>query len=111
MSVFACQIVTEGSAAVLKVAGQITYAEVEEFEKHATQAAATLPSILIIDMSEVSAMSSAGIGALLKLDVKLRSQKCPMRIAAPAPNIADIFRLSRLDGVFKIRSSVAEALH
>jgi len=108
---FTCQIVKEGDAAVLKVAGHITYAEVGEFEEHAFKAAAAKPTLLVLDMSDVSMMSSAGIGALLKLDVKLRAQKCPLRIAAPQPTIADVFRLARLDGVFTIVPSVAEALH
>lgn len=111
MNDFTCQIVREGAAAILKVAGQITYAEVEEFEKHAFSAAAAKPALFVLDMSDVSMMSSAGIGALLKLDVKLRAQNCPLRIAAPQPTIADVFRLARLDGVFTIVPSVAEALH
>lgn len=111
MNGLTCQIVNEPGAVVLKIAGQITYAEVEEFEKQYARAASTRPSVFVLDMSEVSAMSSAGIGALLKLDVKMRAQKCPLRIAAPQPNIAEVFRLARLDGVFKILPSVAEALH
>ena len=110
MNDFTCQIVKEGPAAILKVSGHITYAEVGEFEEQAFKAAAAKPSVLVLDMSDVSMMSSAGIGALLKLDVKLRAQKCPLRIAAPQPTIADVFRLARLDGVFTIRPSVAEAL-
>ena len=110
MSDFTCQIIKGGNAAILKIAGHITYAEVGEIERQAFSAAAGKPALLVLDMSDVPMMSSAGIGALLKLDVKLRAQKCPFRIAAPQPTIADVFRLARLDGVFKIVPTVAEAL-
>jgi anti-anti-sigma factor len=110
VSEFTCQVIREGSAAILKVAGHITYAEVAEFEAQAFTAAAAKPAVFVLDMSDVSVMSSAGIGALLKLDVKLRAQKCPFRIAAAKPTIADVFRLARLDGVFKIVPTVEEAL-
>ncbi len=111
MSDIACSIANEGTAAVLKVTGQITYSEVAEFEKQAFEAASSKPPVLVIDMSEVSAVSSAGIGSLLKLDVKLRAQKCALRIAAPTPVIADIFRHARLNGVLKILPTVAAALN
>ncbi len=111
MTTFSCNVIGDSKTVILKLAGRMTYAEVPDFERHSSEAAAANPAVLVLDMSDISAMSSAGIGALLKLDVKMRAQKCPLRIAAPAPNIAEVFRMARLNDVLTILPSVAAALH
>lgn len=105
------EISEEAGALVMKLAGQMTYAEMDAFEKYSDRLSSSKPSLVILDFSELSIMSSAGIGALLKLERRMREMNCAVRIAAPQPKIEEIFRLSRLDHIFKIMPSVVEAMN
>lgn len=111
MSSLHCEIVEVPRAVVMKLTGQMTYAEMEEFEKQSGRATSSKPNLLVLDFSELDVMTSAGIGALLKLERKMRDHKCPVCIAAAQPKIAEIFRLARLDSIFKIMPTVSEAMN
>lgn len=110
MNGLACQITDHENGTVLKLRGQFTLAEVGEFNTHLAGIVGRKPPLIVIDMEELSMLSSAGIGALIKLQRSVRDFQCALRLAALQKDIESVIRASRLDAVFTITPSLTEAL-
>lgn len=65
---------------------------------------------LIMDMSKVDYLSSAGLCALLNLGKVADANKSRMFICNPGPSVRQIFKLSGFDKILKIRDSVNDAV-
>lgn len=105
-----CELVEEDRGFVLKIAGQFTFDEIEEFDKQTRHVAARKPLLMVLDLSELTMITSAGIGALMKLHRTLSATTCTIRMAALRPEIARVMELTRLTAVFQISPTVADAL-
>lgn len=64
---------------------------------------------IVLDMSSVSFMDSSGLGAVVAV-MKLMGREKQFEIAALSPTVEKVFKLTRMDNVFRIYSSVEEAL-
>jgi N-acetylglucosaminyldiphosphoundecaprenol N-acetyl-beta-D-mannosaminyltransferase len=64
---------------------------------------------LVIDFSETSFMSSAGMAALLKLDRAARAKGGALRIAGCSHDVLRTLKLVKLDGILTIMADVAAA--
>ncbi len=105
-----CDLMEETGGLVLKLVGQITFAEMDEFEKQLARVAARKPARLVLDLTDLTMITSAGIGALLKLHRRAVEQKCDLRLAALQHDIEDVFRKARLDSIFSIVPTLNDAL-
>jgi len=103
------QVDEQAGGTVLKLNGQFTLAELAAFESKIAQLTAHRPVRLIIDMSDLHLLSSAGIGALVKLQRRATELKCDLRLAAMQRNIEDVIRAARLDSVFTISATLSDA--
>ena len=65
---------------------------------------------VVLDMSEVHHINSAGLGGLLAATFTMLKENGEVRMAAIGPNVKSIFRMTHLDTVFKTDGSVADAL-
>jgi len=65
---------------------------------------------VILDLSGVSSIDSAGIGELAFLYTWARSQNADLKCASPSPFVRDLLDLTNLDSVLEIHPSVGEAL-
>ena len=110
MSKLQCDLSELPKGLVFKLAGQFGYSEMEEFEKHVKRMDSHNPSLVVLDLSGLKVITSAGIGALLRLQKTMSAKNCALRMAALPANIAEIFKLSRLSDVFQIAGSVDQAL-
>ena len=111
MSNLQCDLSTQPQGLLLKLSGQFGYGEMEEFEKQATRMASHYPTLVVLDLSELKAITSAGIGALLRLKKSMDTRNCVLRMAALPANIEEVFKLSRLSDVFQIVASVDQAMN
>ncbi len=111
MSDLRCDISEEPKGLVMKVCGQMTFEEADDFNKFAKHVAERKPSLLVLDLSELRLITSAGLGALLRLQKTMTNAKCAIRLAALPAEIAQVLTLSRLTDVFKVAPTVAEALN
>lgn len=66
-------------------------------------------SLLILDLSEVAVMDSSGLGALVSV-LKGLGVKGELRVVGLSPAVRELFRLTRMDRVFKIYDDIATAL-
>src|ERR1700691_3606853 len=65
---------------------------------------------VVLDLSGVSSIDSAGIGELAYLYTWARSQNADLKCASPTPLVRDLLDLTNLDSVLEIHPSVPEAL-
>lgn len=64
---------------------------------------------IVLDMGSVDFMDSSGLGAILAIRRNLPATHC-IELAALTPNVDRVIRLTRMETIFTIHSSVAEAL-
>jgi len=67
-------------------------------------------SRVVLDLSGVSSIDSAGIGELILLHTRARSQKAEMKYASPRPLVREVLGLTNVDSVLEIHASVCDAL-
>jgi anti-sigma B factor antagonist len=65
---------------------------------------------LVLDFQKVQFCSSAVIGKLLALDRKVKSKKGKLRLCRMAPEIREVFQITRLDQVLEIKDTREQAL-
>ena len=65
---------------------------------------------LVIDFSGLQHMSSAMLGVLLSIGDKVRARKGGMRLASVPSSIVEVFKLGRLDKVFRIYEDLSDAM-
>jgi len=65
---------------------------------------------VVLDLSGVSSIDSAGIGELAYLYTWARSQNADLKCASPTPLVRNLLDLTNLDSVLEIHPSLGEAL-
>ena len=65
---------------------------------------------VVLDLSGVSSIDSAGMGELAFLHTWARSQNADLKCAGPTPFVRDLLDLTNLDSVLEIYPSLCEAL-
>jgi anti-sigma B factor antagonist len=65
---------------------------------------------IVLDLSGVSSIDSAGIGELVLLHTQARSRQAEMKYASPSPLVRDLLALTNVDSVLEIHPSLCDAL-
>jgi anti-anti-sigma factor len=65
---------------------------------------------VVLDLSGVTSMDSAGIGELAFLHTVACAQNADLKCASPSPLVRDLLHLTNLNSVLEIHPSVHEAL-
>jgi anti-anti-sigma factor len=99
-----------GDVVVVQCDGRIVYRDeasaltlvVEEFLQEGRR--------VVLDLSGVHSIDSAGIGELVWLHVQAQSKKADMRYACPSPLVRELLGLTNVDRVLEIHPSVHDAL-
>ena len=65
---------------------------------------------VVLDLSGVSSIDSAGLGEFAFLYTWARSQNADLKCASPSPLVRELLDLTNLDSVLEIHPSVPEAL-
>jgi anti-anti-sigma factor len=111
MSQLTFHMIEDQQSVVLKLTGPFTQTEAEAFEMQTRNVAAKKPALLVLDLSGLTLITSAGLGALLRLQKTMSGQKCKIRMAALPAEIAKVLDAARLTDVFVVCPTVAEALN
>jgi anti-anti-sigma factor len=64
---------------------------------------------LVVDLSDVSSIDSAGIRALVRGHTSARRVEGTLRLAAARPKVSEVLELSHLSGIFEMHESVDAA--
>ncbi len=65
---------------------------------------------VVLDLSGVSSIDSAGIGELVLLHTWAQSKSADLKCASPSPLVRDLLDLTNLDSVLDIHPSLSAAL-
>ena len=65
---------------------------------------------IILDLSGVSSIDSAGIGELVLLRSWAQSRNADLKWASPSPLVRELLDLTHVDSILEIHSSLSEAL-
>lgn len=84
--------------------------ESEILKNEALAAGADAGHRLVIDLSEVELLTSAGIGALILIDRECRLKGGKMALFGLTDELLGLLRMTKLDRVFAIRPDEAEAV-
>lgn len=98
-----------GGVSVLQISGRLDAATVVEVDGRLV-AASALNRPLVIDLAELTYISSVGLRILLQAAKRAQSAKLAFALAAPQPPVRDVFRITGLDSLLRIHDDVADAL-
>lgn len=97
-------------AEVIELSGRITGSEATDLTHRLEEHLASgVVRALVLDLSEVDYMSSAGLGTVVWLAKRMREGKQSFALAGLRDRVAQVFRLSGLDRILPIYLNLAEA--
>src|SRR5438270_12800155 len=99
------------TTAVFRLTGRMTLGmRLRELEPNISDAEHNGVERLILDLSGIEFIDSAGLGALMILygNMKLRGGK--LRLVAPAARVLDVFKLTHTDSILHIDGNLEAAL-
>ena len=102
-----------GNVIVVAPTGHIDHTAADRFEEALTpyvERCASGNGFLVLDLSEVEYMSSAGLRVLMSADRKLADRSDAIAVAGMQPAMREIFEISRFHMIFKTFDSVRDAL-
>ena len=65
------------------------------------------PAQVVLDLSQVTFVDSSGLGAIVGAMKQLGSER-KLDLAALTPDVAQVFRLTRMDSIFVIHPDIAD---
>ena len=80
-----------------------------EFKEAMRRAAEGSPPQIVLDLSEVAFIDSSGLGAIVAT-MKLLAPERRLALAGMTPAVDKVFKLTRMDRVFRIFPTLDEAL-
>ncbi len=101
---------TNSPALLLKASGRLNTLNADEFEADVKRAVATTSSDVVIEASNLTYLSSAGLRALFRLSRGLDRLDRSLRLCNLKPYIHEVFEIIGFDRVIQIYSDVPSAL-
>jgi anti-sigma B factor antagonist len=100
-----------GGTAILRIGGMVKLGEtVREFEGCLGRATDERTGSVVLDMTDLEYMDSTAVGVLVGALHRLKSENRELVLVNPRERIASLLRVAKLDSVFEIYPSVAEAV-
>ena len=104
------QIALEGALVMAPREGRIDMANADAFKQALLDAVAAASPVMIVDLSSVEYISSAGLRALMIAFKTAKAEQKTMAIAALQPLTQEIFTISRFNMVFTLFDGVRDAI-
>lgn len=99
----------EGAIAVLGVQGRIDSATADRFEQELDSVLAEPSEALVIDLSAMPYMSSAGLRVLLVTGRRCKAEGRRLVLCGLVPNVREVFHMSGFSAIFEIAETRDEA--
>jgi anti-sigma B factor antagonist len=80
-----------------------------QFKDRLREVAEDGPERVILDLSKVDFLDSSGLGAVVA-SMKILGVERNLELAGLTPTVAKVFRLTRMDTIFTIHTSIAHAI-
>ncbi len=103
------EIITNASLRYVKVKGRLDATNSNELDQ-TLMALTGIEQDLVIDMTECTYVSSAGIRILLKTKKKMLTVQSELFLAVVAPEVFRVFEIAGLDSIFRFEATLDAAL-
>jgi anti-anti-sigma factor len=101
---------TSGDVVVARLAGRLDSNSAAAAEKHLTGLIGGATPRLVIDLSKLDYISSAGLRVLLLVARKIQQAHGRLALFGLAPGVREVFSISGFDTIFTVRDDAAAAL-
>lgn len=110
MNDFSIEVAKNGDISLVKMKGELDAYQSIDFKKRMIEEVISgSGKIILMDMTGLSYIDSAGLGALVSLLKRASENSKELRFFGMRSNIKKIFELTRLNMVFKIFDTYEEA--
>ncbi len=99
-----------GDVMIVYCEGRIVYRDEAAALSQAVSDALNHRGKVVLDLSAVSSIDSAGIGELVLLHARAQARKADLKCASPSPLVQELLDLTNMNSVLKIHPSLHEAL-
>lgn len=96
--------------AVLTISGAVSYDDARTLEAEVTQLLEAKPTVVAVDLSGLSFISSVGIAALVKLHRGLHSTGGAARIVGPSTNVFGVLDRAHLVELMPVYPTIERAM-
>jgi anti-sigma B factor antagonist len=104
------EVIANNEAVVIYCSGRLVYRDEAAVLSRAVERILPRAQQVVLEMSEVEAIDSAGLGSLLNILHMVRASRRCLRIAAPNRRTLSLLKLTKLDSVFEIHPVLDDAL-
>ena len=95
---------------IVEVEGQLILGNRQELKATIQQALDNGERKLLVDFAKTGYIDSSGLGALVSISKKVREQGGELRLSGLNEDLRSLFELTKLDTLFAIADSSAQAL-
>ena len=99
-----------GEVVVVHCEGRIVYRDEASALSSVVSEALERQGKVVLDLSGVSMIDSAGIGELVLLHTRAQKKNAELKCASPRPFVRNLFDLTRIDSFLEVHASLGEAL-
>lgn len=100
----------QAGVAVVRVRGSAGMTEAEPFGRRLEQLADEPFDLIVLDLSDLEFISSAGLGALVRAHGRLGGGRGRLRLVHPRPMVLRVLETMRLTRLFEVYPDVEGAL-
>ena len=104
------QVTNIGKISVVNCSGRIVYREEATALSSSIMTLSPRPDCIVLDLSGVAAMDSAGLGELVVLYMWADAFGCQIKLAGAGDCIRQMLELTNLSSVFSMYASSAQAI-
>ncbi|MCK5650448.1 MAG: STAS domain-containing protein [Gemmatimonadetes bacterium] len=104
------QVEKSDGITVVDVEGQLIVGNRQELKQKVLEELESGERKFVIDFANTGYIDSSGLGVLVSLSKKIREQGGELRLAALNEDLRTLFELTKLDTLFKIADTRAQAL-
>ena len=104
-------VASMGSAKVLTISGSASMAEADKIRKKLIELADEDAPIIVLDLSNMDFIGSAGLGALIVGHLHASRHHGQIRLVKPSPQVLGVFETTNLTRIFPIYATVDEAVN
>ncbi len=104
------QVSQSGEVTLVEVEGQLIVGNRQELKQQVLERLEAGDRKFVIDFANTGYIDSSGLGVLVSLSKKIREQGGELRLSNLNEDLRTLFELTKLDTLFKITDSKAEAL-
>jgi len=100
----------DGDVTHVSLSGEVDLHRAGELREALLEVLSSKPAVTVIDMKNVDFMDSSGLATLIEALQLSRRNNGQLKLVAMQQRVRNIFEISRLESIFQIYDSEAEAL-